>query len=141
MVLIELGSPVAFHKSVCVHQERTAAGLNVSHSYTRSQVCAGCENTIGALDGVLITVGLFTGAAAVCGLFGSNRLISSVHLIASVPAFKTPASHLHFNGNALCTKKKKSINQKPVLQSSEESCSALGLFDFTMWLLLEVCTS
>lgn len=31
MVLIKLGSPVAFHKSVCVRQERNAAGINVSH--------------------------------------------------------------------------------------------------------------
>lgn len=31
VVLIEPGSPVAFHKSVCVHQEGNAAGVHVSH--------------------------------------------------------------------------------------------------------------
>lgn len=31
VVLIETSTPVAFHKSACVRQERNAAGLHVSH--------------------------------------------------------------------------------------------------------------
>lgn len=99
VVLIELSSPVAFHKSVCVHQERNAAGINVSHiMHTHTpgvRFARGVKIWSTTLDGFLITVWLFRGSAAMCGLFCPNHLISNVHLIATVPAFKTMASNLY----------------------------------------------
>lgn len=51
------------------------------------------------------------------GLFCPTRLISGVHLIATVPAFKTMAYDLHINGNTLWAKKKNHIKvlKSPVL--------------------------
>lgn len=60
MVLIEPGSPVAFRKSVCVHQEPNAAGINVSHMmHSRAagvRFARGARIRSAALDGFLITV-------------------------------------------------------------------------------------
>lgn len=60
VVLIEPSSPVAFHKSVCVHQEPNAAGINVSHmmhTHTAGvRFARGVKIRSDALDGFLITV-------------------------------------------------------------------------------------
>lgn len=99
VVLIELSSPVAFHKSVCVHQERNAAGINVSHiMHTHTpgvRFAWGVKIWYASLDGFLITVWLFRGSAAMCGLLCPNHLISSVQLRATAPSFKTMASNLY----------------------------------------------
>lgn len=98
VVLIEPNSPVAFHKSVCVHQERNAAGINASHiMHTHTpgvRFAQGVNIWYATLDLFPITVWLFRGSAAMCGLFCPTHLISSVQL-SYCSAFKTMGSNLY----------------------------------------------